>query len=299
MSGKRRGFTLIELLVVIAIIGVLIALLLPAIQQAREAARRSQCLSNLKQIGLALQNYVEAEGTFPVGTYSCCWGTWLVELMPYLEETGYNYAYNHDNKYGLPVDNTRYGHPCNLTVTRHRFAAYSCPSDATNEPFSQITSHNYAVNYGNTSYGQQATLNGVTFKQAPFGISKSFGLRRISDGLSKTMAVAEVRQGIGNDLRGFAWWGDASGFETYLPPNAYQPDVIYSTSYCNNVLPFLPCYAPSTTALPTMFAARSAHEGGVHVVMCDGTAQFVSDSIALDVWRALSTAKGGETVQDL
>src|SRR6478736_3073948 len=87
MSEPKRGFTLVELLVVIAIIGVLVALLLPAVQAAREAARRSQCSNNLKQVILATTNYSDVyRGAFPVGEYNCCWGTWLVALLPYVEQ---------------------------------------------------------------------------------------------------------------------------------------------------------------------------------------------------------------------
>src|SRR5262245_64832193 len=87
MSNLKKAFTLVELLVVIAIIGVLVALLLPAVQAAREAARRSQCTNNLKQLGLAVHNYADAnKGAFPVGEYSWGWGTWLVGLLPYIEQ---------------------------------------------------------------------------------------------------------------------------------------------------------------------------------------------------------------------
>jgi prepilin-type N-terminal cleavage/methylation domain-containing protein len=87
MSRLRRGFTLVELLVVIAIIGVLVSLLLPAVQSAREAARRTQCTNNLKQLALGTHNYCDVyAGVFPVGEYACCWGTWLVGLLPYVEQ---------------------------------------------------------------------------------------------------------------------------------------------------------------------------------------------------------------------
>src|SRR5882757_5338448 len=87
MLKLKRAFTLVELLVVIAIIGVLVALLLPAVQSARESARRTQCINNMKQVTLAVHNYADTfRGTFPVGEYSCCWGTWLVALLPYVEQ---------------------------------------------------------------------------------------------------------------------------------------------------------------------------------------------------------------------
>src|ERR1700754_2125242 len=83
---RQNGFTLVELLVVIAIIGVLVALLLPAIQAAREAARRSQCVNNLKQLGIAMQNYHDTNGELPKGTVSCCWGTWQMSILPFIEQ---------------------------------------------------------------------------------------------------------------------------------------------------------------------------------------------------------------------
>src|SRR5947207_4218675 len=108
MSSIKRGFTLVELLVVIAIIGVLVALLLPAVQSAREAARRSQCLSNLKQVSLAMHNYESAYGRLPVGAYGCCWGTWQVSVLPYLEQVNLFSLYHMEHKFGVPVDDARY-----------------------------------------------------------------------------------------------------------------------------------------------------------------------------------------------
>src|SRR5512142_416688 len=96
-TTSTRGFTLIELLVVIAIIAVLIALLLPAVQSAREAARRAQCVNNLKQIGLAVHNYHDANLTFPPARKGCCWGTWNIFILPYVEQTS---GFNAWNSYG-------------------------------------------------------------------------------------------------------------------------------------------------------------------------------------------------------
>ena len=105
----RKAFTLIELLVVIAIIAVLIGLLLPAVQAAREAARRAQCVNNLKQVGLAMHNYHDTHGALPPGTRGCCEGTWQAFILPYLEQTALGNAYN----YSRP----RYVWPENTTVT--------------------------------------------------------------------------------------------------------------------------------------------------------------------------------------
>src|SRR5271167_2927424 len=109
---RRRGFTLIELLVVIAIIAVLIALLLPAVQAAREAARRSQCVNNLKQVGIAMHNYQSSNNSLPFGMKGCCWGTWQVAVLPFLEQSNSFNAWNSvgNNLAGTTVDTLfRYG----------------------------------------------------------------------------------------------------------------------------------------------------------------------------------------------
>lgn len=292
-STQKRGFTLIELLVVIAIIAILIALLLPAVQQAREAARRTQCKNNLKQLGLAMHNYHDVHNKFPVGAYNCCWGTWQVAILPYIEQTAYFELYQ--NSGGNDTTGPRYGASPNTQVTTQRFAAFSCPSDLENRPFANITCHNYAVNYGNTGYAQ-STVNGVTFKGAPFSRLQCFGFRDAIDGTSTTLLMAEVLQGIGSDLRGFGWWGDASGFSAYLTPNSNLPDRIYTAGYCNNQpTQNLPC-AVSNGTNPTMFASRSRHVGGAQVILCDGSATFVSENIDLETWRALSTTRGAEVI---
>lgn len=294
-TKRRRGFTLVELLVVIAIIGVLVGLLLPAVQAAREAARRMSCGNNLKQIGLAMHNYHDSLGTFPTGSSSCCWGTWLPLILPYMEQENLSDLYvDWGNSSGA-----RYSQAPNTTnVTTRRLAAFSCPSDLDNSPFGNITNHSYAVNYGNTGYSQQATLNGVVFGGAPFAprTGKNFGFRDVLDGTSSTLMVAEVRQGQRSDLRGFLWWGDASGFETYLGPNSPLPDRIYTSGYCYEV-PGMPCAVSSTTN-PTMFASRSLHPGVVQAVNCDGSVQPYAETIDLNLWRARSTTQAGEVVSE-
>src|SRR4051794_30399237 len=134
MRSSRRGFTLIELLVVIAIIAVLIALLLPAVQAAREAARRSQCINNLKQIGLSMHNYESSNSSLPYGQKSCCWGTWILPTLPGMEQQSLYNAWNFtgDGKWSgsATMDAIfRYSGATNVTVSSARISSFMCPSD--------------------------------------------------------------------------------------------------------------------------------------------------------------------------
>ena len=327
MRSRRLGFTLIELLVVIAIIAVLIALLLPAVQSAREAARRSQCVNNLKQIGLAMHNYESSNGSLPPGKKSCCWGTWLVFVLPQVEQQALYNAWNFGgdlvyltsgSAFDVPL---RYSGAANTTVTATRVPAYMCPSDGGNTTLTgigQVTSQNYVANFGNTVTVQPASLtfggNTYAFGGAPFtdlcapgeGMSgqRVATFASVSDGLSNTLLVSEVIVGTGKggqysapyDLRGFSWWGAGTSFTAWLAPNSSQPDVTEDPSYC--VYPYAqnpPCTAP-TAALPMNNGARSRHSGGVNTAMGDGSVRFVKNSISLNIWRALSSTKGGEIV---
>ncbi|MFO0953920.1 MAG: DUF1559 domain-containing protein [Isosphaeraceae bacterium] len=331
MRKARLGFTLIELLVVIAIIAVLIALLLPAVQSAREAARRAQCVNNLKQLGLAQHNYHDTYGSFSPGGKSCCWGTWLLFTLPYVEQTALWNSWNfmgdliYYQKGGYDGD-LRYGGVCNITVSATRVKAYMCPSDGTNDTLSGIgrtlgsatfyvTSQNYVANWGNLSTNQETTYLNVPFGGAPFadidgpgagnGGKAVFGMNSITDGTSNTLLYSECLVGTGKngppynapfDLRGFSWWTSAAGFVGWLSPNSTLPDVTESASYC--IYPYgqnPPCTQPTST-LPRMNAARSRHPGGVNVTLCDGSVKFIKNTINLNIWRALSTTRGGEVV---
>ena len=109
--------------------------------------------------------------------------------------------------------------------------------------------------------------------------------------------LSEVIQGRGNDLRGFSWWGYAAGFSTFLGPNTGEPDVMQSSSYCDATIEGNPpCVGPHSNSRPMMNAARSRHTGGVQVANCDGSVTFVSDDVAIDVWRAMSTSQGEEII---
>ena len=186
---RRRAFTLIELLVVIAIIAVLISLLLPAVQSAREAARRAQCVNNLKQIGLAMHNYHSSNGSFPMAVtraYSDVgvqtdWGTFgaLGLMLPYLEQgplyTSINFSWNLWQGRGNIV---------NLTAWQSRVSAFECPSDGL---VGQQNTNNYFGSVGTTvGFRSNAESTGI------FSFSRTHGIESITDGTSNTIAYAEA-----------------------------------------------------------------------------------------------------------
>ena len=317
MHQQLRGFTLIELLVVIGIVAVLIALLLPAVQAARESARRASARITSSRSAWPCHVYHDVQGVLPPAKKGCCWGTWLVFVLPYLEQQPLYNAWNGfgtnapDMPAGFDLD-LRYFGAANRTVTSTWITAYLCPSDQTNAPISvqlggttlACTSQNYAVNFGNSiqlqDNFQDVRFGGRTVRRyripvhGQLATGKAPGrLRRLNDGLSTTLLASEVVVGQGRDLRGFSWWGDAAAFETFLAPNSSFPDVLFSPFYCLNALPNPPCMG-TTTALPDNYAARSRHSGGVNAAMADGSVRFFKNSMNIRTWRALSTTQGEE-----
>lgn len=326
MKTTSRGFTLVELLVVIAIIGILVALLLPAIQAAREAARRAQCVNNLKQLGVAMHNYHDTYKELPPGSISCCWGTWQMFILPFLEEQQLGDLYEflpktatgHDPDYAYYSLLLSHNPPIrNLEVVRTRIATLTCPSDEpqidvgdSTRTGSFATFHNYVANYGNTNhigwdYLVPSKPAYVKYLGSPFvgEDSKVEGpprtkFKKIVDGLSKTFIASETVQGRDGDLRGFTWWGWSAAFETFATPNASDPDVLQQAAYCKPNDPNPPCTGQAGGSL-FRATARSRHPGGVNAAMCDGSVQFVVDNVDLATWRAASTAKGEEVYSGL
>ena len=263
--GRSAGFTLVELLVVIAIIGVLVALLLPAVQSAREAARRTQCLNNLRQVVIAFHNHHDTMKALPPATagVSPFWGqgTWLVPLLPFTEQPAMREMY-----YDYGVSGGRnYYHKDNIQgATGQQLRMWLCPSDQKNtagwpkNADGSVTYHNYNVNFGNTSVDetvnwQTATYGTFKFFGAPFA-SKPQRFADITDGTSSTLMASELIIGQRNDLRGNVWWGPGSGFETSLKPNDTNPDRSWGdASWCDARSPNPPAAlsrAAPATSLP-------------------------------------------------
>jgi prepilin-type N-terminal cleavage/methylation domain-containing protein len=324
---RRRGFTLIELLVVIAIIAVLIALLLPAVQAAREAARRSQCVNNLKQLGLAMQNYHDVSGSFPIGRMGSGFTypstdpnrrTWALSINMTLEQMNLYNATNFSLSFYVIQ---------NSTVVRTAVPGFHCPSDPQTMSIETANTANarfegnYVVNWGNTHYGQdQAPSNApaatwpnpftngpygstapfgtVPFGQAPFTGNVSKNISAIIDGTSNTLLMSEVIVGLDGagsayDTRGDIYNDDipCTMFMAYTTPNSTQPDWI--TTYCSYPTGINP---PCVVMSPSFVAARSEHPGGVNAVKIDGSVAFFKNTINMAVWRALSTTQGREVI---
>ena len=325
MRTHRRAFTLIELLVVIAVIAILIALLVPAVQKVREAAARAQCANNLKQLTLGMHNYESAYKSFPggVGKFGCCWGTWIVQVFPHIEQTALYDKYS--NWGGNDATGLRYASGTNTQVSTVRPNVFQCPSDFSNAPTGNLVNLNYVVNFGNTTMFQaDITVAGVTtrFGGAPFNAypgstsddgpvdatsaltwtrfyGKPVKIAEITDGLSNTLLMSEVMQGQGLDARGFAYWGGAAGFITFIGPNSAEVDVM-TGAWCNTAdSRNAPCQTGASappSPLGRRQGARSRHMGGVNVSMGDGTVRWISNSIDINIWRALGTARGNESV---
>ena len=331
MKTGRFGFTLIELLVAIAIIMLLIAISLPALAAAREAARRTQCINNLRQIGLAMHEYHDQHGSLPPGVKGCCWGTWILFILPFMEQENLYNSWNFvgDNRYDQSAQDGqfRYGGAANLTVSATRIETYQCPSDAGNrtgvEPRT-VRSQNYVVNFGNTITSQPPfyLYRGarMPFLGAPFtdmgapnldvvATSEhgekpgSVSFSDLSDGMSSTMLVSELIVGRDGDRRGFSWWGYAAQFTALNPPNSSSPDVLISPDDCGDVPPNPPCAGATGERDDDVYmglgptnAPRSMHAGGVNAGLADGSIRFLRNAINPQVFQALSSTHGNEIV---
>jgi type II secretory pathway pseudopilin PulG len=313
--------------VVIAIIGMLIALLLPAVQAAREAARRMQCSNNQRQVVLAMHNYHDTQQSFPWGARGLVYGTWAVQILPFIEknQTAAEYDWNQFFSIGS-----------NVTLLQEtRISTYTCPSDGNNNKTSYWMGgyeHNYVACMGREGVYYPAAKRAIpTYNiqsclvtEGTFGKESSYGamftascypddtsnipaypltttFEAVVDGTSNTVAISETVQGVpadgGSDCRGYVWWGKQCYFNTNLAPNTIYPDLTnYSSNSAHTRHPInnVSTEASNPDSLVTIFSARSWHVGGVNAGLADGSIRFVQDQIDLKIWRAVGSTNGGE-----
>ncbi|HWL07722.1 MAG TPA: DUF1559 domain-containing protein [Planctomicrobium sp.] len=315
LKRVRSAFTLIELLVVIAIIAILVALLLPAVQQAREAARRSQCKNNLKQMGLALHNYHETYSTFPVGSQRAFKANWRVSVLPYLDQAPLYNQLNFSIYMHSGVNNTAF--------ERKVVNVFQCPSSALN-PLSNTTG-NSAV-YNNSYPYQVHCYVGVSgsyipgwagapvFRDVNYGVWTNNGLltpqdsRRIrdcTDGTSNIIAIAEQSGPIGStglDIRSayYGGWAGGSSNGTDAAPHSFAD--MATGHWYNGISTYR--FAINSRTVATGSSApyhahtlwNSFHTGGIHVLMVDGAVRFISENVESATVAKLAAREDGEVV---
>ena len=325
LRSPRRAFTLIELLVVIAIIAVLISLLLPAVQSAREAARRAQCTNNLKQIGLAVHNYLDVHGRLPIGRGTRPARPYTVlsrynysgfsMILPFMEQSPIFSSINFNLTMTVQDGNT--------TAMATVISSYLCPSDTqmpptnwggTNYRFSEGSSICYS--YGETDTGSVNTT--MPAPDGPFFAERSIRFAEITDGTSNTGLTSErlmgdFNQGLATARRDIyvsptwpstpeeAFQNCEAVDNTSIPTNGESGsgapwlDGFLHTSIYKHVAPpnRKSCYMYPARLVMT---ASSLHPGGVNVGLCDGSVRFVKDTIDRPTWRALGSMNGGEVI---
>jgi len=318
----KRGFTLIELLVVIAIIAVLIALLLPAVQAAREAARRSQCVNNMKQVGLAMHNYQSTHTTLPppkIYSGSCNTKndadghilntTGFTLILSYLEQTALSSAYNFSQTsanafYSGKANNLFYGDErVNTTVVRSLVSAYACPSDQVPEI--------KVISTGETGYWTTGARRGnyvmcatiyteydcpgitnntpVANSRGMFYTDLATNFSEVKDGLSSTCMVGEATQ-LNHTSNSYGpYWGAGAHTSTHgrvLP---------VSNAQYVGFLPNAP-WIGDTLRRTYAWSMGSTHSGGMNMAFGDGSVRFIKNSINPQTWWAINTINGGEVV---
>ena len=314
--ARRTGFTLVELLVVIAIIGLLVALLLPAVQAARETARRSQCDNNLKQIGLAIVMYNDARTVLPssycttpggggamgspdptTGDTGPGW-TLFVQIMPYIEEAALKNSFNTR----LPCWD-----PSNLTAATTRVSAFRCPSvgdDSTTysvigpsgSPIYTFARGHYSAMAGRFDVWDNSAADLSTYADGVFYRNSKTRLKQITDGTSHTMFVCEQTPRHSDST----WVGIVPGSQTC-------PGPLFPGGDCDDAAAQVNVHAgPGGDPLPVILTPNltsdtdntwSDHPAGCNILFGDGSVHFIPDEIDPLTWSALSTRAGGEIAQ--
>jgi len=324
-QSNRKGFTLIELLVVIAIIAILVALLLPAVQQASEAARRSQCKNNLKQMGLAIHNYHDTYGMLPggaycpIGTYTRC-HVWVEMLLPFLDQTALYHRFN----FGRTFD-----HPDNFgAINGRKLPSLMCPSDPDAGLFPNRREPNYlpadsdaaptfslGQSYGpsggplslatggtcpitgfpfscmGTNGGDCRTTHGLTKDPVSPGMFAmgcvAYRFRDAADGLTNTFMAGENLPAYNSFSMYFVSHG--SVLSTNTPPNRHKV-----STECTREAAY--SARPGSDCIYKMGGFKSEHTGGVQMLMGDGSVRFINESISYPTWNYLGNKADGQVI---
>ena len=334
---RNQGFTLIELLVVIAIIAILVALLLPAVQQAREAARRTQCKNNLKQWGLALHNYHDTHNIFPPalhmsGRYNSTAfysgntkvqnTTGWVFLLPFVEQSAayglydFNQTGSLSNPYSLPLAGITTANP-NVAVTSMALPALQCPSHPQGGEISSAGITNpadfysrerarrasYGFNTGVfTDYNAPYSVYGGDIRQGAFGNSGASRLRDLTDGSTNSILVGESWGGDQNQISGsFGPWG-LTGTHTccHLRTLSNSTTVLDATTIAPYVANFgiNKPYLGDARRRSYAWEYKSGHTGGIQVTLGDGSTRFISENIDALTFARLNYIHDGQVIGD-
>ncbi len=316
---RKSGFTLVELLVVIAIIGILIGMLLPAVQQVREAARRTQCANNIRQITLAAHNHESAHMHFPSPAAGSLEGYSLIsKTLPFVEQANLHALidFNQDLLEGLPWRPSL--NPFYVDVVNKRIPVLECPSDSGN-PFLEENDATWA---GSNYFGNSGTATGVLYvtSQPTDGVfwrGSEVGFDKLNDGSSNTAFFAETLFGLRGDdtselidaqrqmarVSGGAPGSIPSEDLVLQTPTRYEGrragQWIRNLPYQGMVNAFFPPNSPSPDYAfhgDSMSASRSSHPGGVNVSRCDGSVSFISSDVQLETWRFFFDRDDGEVL---